>query len=737
MSEIRLQGIEKDNTIIRYSFSVSKSLECFFSNKDFIIEYSENLEAVPDAVAAIPFVSNVLPIIWLTDAKLIVPELDAAFYNCIPEVKKGYIDMYPETSFGGEIEIGKIVPNERAAIPGKCAMFYSGGVDSMETLYRHLPEKPLLVSIWGSDIRYDNEKGWRLLRQALKEAADHFNLEIVEIRSTFREFDHENALDKTFGEQLQRNYWYGIKHAMGLLGHVAVIAYFNRLSTFYIASSNCPADGAIRCASDPRTDNHIRFASCRVIHDGFELTRQDKLRNIVQFSNNAKSILPLHVCWETQTGKNCCKCEKCYRTMTGLILENADPVDYGFPDVEKELPLMQERMAFGGNHAPKTWNRLHADVKARQSQLKKNPFWKDIKWLVTADFLTPNALKMPLEWRIRARLSNNRSYRSLARIKRMIMKQKDILYPLRVFHGWLHGKLNADKKDQKSTIDKWPLEERIKGAMDLFEHGQGYRFDIYNPRLFPEKIVWYKLFYDRDDIVRLVDKYLFKSYIAEKLGSDEWTIPLIGAWTDINALERDWDSLPEIFCLKSTLQSDGFCIKFIHNRSQIPFSDLKMELCKWLEPENTLINSFCRAYYKATPRIIAEEFKTEVDNQLYDYKFFCFNGEPAYVYVATDHFPGQLSHISFYDLDWNQLDVQYGKHPNCYVEKPSTFNEMLRIASVLSEGFPFLRVDFFNTSERLYVAELTLYPGGGQTPIYPESFSLLLGDQFKLPTDKL
>ena len=422
MNKIELIAVHKESNGVTYSYKVDEELKSFFSDSVFIINYSECVESVPDAIASVPFVASVLPIVWLTDSKLIVPELDEAFYECIAKVKKGYEAMYPETELKGDIEVIKIVRNNQPGIPGKCAMFYSGGVDSMETLYRHLDEEPLLVSIWGSDIRYDNESGWHLLRRALDEAADRLHLDIAIIRSKFREFDKEGALSRVYEEKLQRGYWYGIKHALGLLGHVAILAYLHGISTFYIASSNCPADGEIRCASDPRIDNSVRFVSCQVIHDGFELTRQDKLKNIVQFNNNKNGILPLHVCWETQTGHNCCKCEKCYRTITGLIMENANPVEYGFPEFEKELPHMRERMVLGGNHAPKTWSRIHADVAARKTQLRNSPYWKDIKWLVSADFLTPGALKMPLGWRIRTSLSKNVIYRFLGKIKRKILK---------------------------------------------------------------------------------------------------------------------------------------------------------------------------------------------------------------------------------------------------------------------------------------------------------------------------
>ncbi len=403
--EIKLIEIEKNNNTIRYNYNVSEELQAFFTKTPFFIKYQESVENIPNAILAIPFVSNVLPLMWLTDSKLMVPELDESFYNCIPKVKKGYEDMYPEAELKGILEVEKVVHNTRKASRGKSALFYSGGVDSMDTLYRHLDENPLLVSIWGSDIQYDNEDGWKLLKTAIDEAAEHFHLAATTIRSRFREFDNEGELNKSFSSILQRNYWYGIKHGLALLGHVAVLAYMYRLETFYIASSNCIADGTVRTASDPRTDNFVRFASCRVIHDGYEYSRQDKIRNIVQFNKDKNSILPLHVCWENQTGKNCCKCEKCYRTMVGLILENAEPVEYGFPDINREIPFMQERIVLHSNSAPKTWNRLHEEITLKQNTLKKNTYWKYIRWLKNADFITPGGLRMPLMWRIKRKLN--------------------------------------------------------------------------------------------------------------------------------------------------------------------------------------------------------------------------------------------------------------------------------------------------------------------------------------------
>lgn len=287
--------------------------------------------------------------------------------------------------------------------------------------------------------------------------------------------------------------------------------------------------------------------------------------------------------------------------------------------------------------------------------------------------------------------------------------------------------------NRRVDLSKLSIEERTKRLMDTYERRVGYRMDINNPKTFTEKIQWYKLFYKGDiNLERLVDKYLFKQYIREKLG-DGYTIPLIGAWESVKDFKRDWDKLPEEFCLKSTVQSDGIFIKFVHNKSSIDFKDLSKEVRRWLLPKNTLLNSYCRAYYNAVPRLIAEEYMENVSNQLYDYKFFCFDGQPYVIYAAMEHFDSEDYPITFYDLDWNETGVRYGHHRIKDLPRPKHLDEMIEISRKLSKGFPFIRVDFFDTEDKLYVAELTMYPGGGYVKYEPESFNEKMGQMFKLP----
>lgn len=291
--------------------------------------------------------------------------------------------------------------------------------------------------------------------------------------------------------------------------------------------------------------------------------------------------------------------------------------------------------------------------------------------------------------------------------------------------------LMIQRRRIKSVCD-WTQDELIQGVMECYNRHMGYSFDISHPVLFTEKLQWYKVFYKHPDMERITDKYLFKLYIKEKLG-EGFTIPVYNAWTDIESLKNEWKKLPERFVLKANLQSDGRNIMIIHKKSLVPFNKIKNKLAVWLDKRNTLANSYDCIAYCGTPRILAEEYMANFEDQLYDYKFFCFNGEPYCVYVAQDHFGKDGSHISFYDMEWNKMDVKYGNHIVGDAPKPKHYEEMVAIAKKLSVGFPFIRVDFFDTDDKLYVAELTFNPGGGVTKYHPESFNKKLGDLFVLP----
>ena len=361
----------------------------------------------------------------MTDSVLVLRELDEDFYNCIPNVRNGYEIMFPESEFKGDILVNKIIPH-KGEKSSKVALFYSGELDSVQTLISHLDEKPDLIAIWGSDIKYDNEEGWKLVYSAVEETAEKFGLKDVSIHSSFREFDCEGTLHREFAAQLKDGWWHGVKHGIGLLGHVAPYAYIYNLSVMYIASSNCPADGVVRCASNPLIDNNVCFTGCQVVHDGFEYSRQDKVHNLVKYCEANDTEIKLHVCWETQTGTNCCQCEKCYRTIAGLIAEMADPNTYGFEVVDCED--MQKRIilsdSFNSNVSISYWKHIHDTMCVNKKELMKSHYWKDIKWILKADFEHPKTIKVPLKYRLQQNIYKNPLYQLAHRFKVIIKNEK-------------------------------------------------------------------------------------------------------------------------------------------------------------------------------------------------------------------------------------------------------------------------------------------------------------------------
>lgn len=286
-------------------------------------------------------------------------------------------------------------------------------------------------------------------------------------------------------------------------------------------------------------------------------------------------------------------------------------------------------------------------------------------------------------------------------------------------------------------IQNLSIKQREIKLKEFYKLKTGQELDLDNPQLFTEKLQWLKLYYKHPDLRRCVDKADFKDYVKEKLGGG-YTAPIICIWD-----KPEQVSIRKIpaqkFVLKSTLQSDGNFIVLVKDKKEINIEQIEDEIkSKWFDTKLLLTNSFCSAYYGSKPRVIVEEFIEEFNGASNDYKLFCFQGEPEFFYVAEDHFKNGDNSvtypITFFDLEWNVLNVKYGEHTtNPCIKKPKHCGEMIQLAKKLSADFPFVRVDFFDTEEKLYLAELTFYPGGGLTPYYPESFNYKMGEMLYLP----
>lgn len=129
---------------------------------------------------------------------------------------------------------------------------------------------------------------------------------------------------------------------------------------------------------------------------------------------------------------------------------------------------------------------------------------------------------------------------------------------------------------------------------------------------------------------------------------------------------------------------------------------------------------------------IVEEVKIEYD-ELKDYKFFCFNGEVKFFKVDFGRFVEH--HANYYSPDGHLLDFgEKGLEPDpgYAIALPSNLKAMISLAERLSEGIPFLRVDFYNINGAIYFGELTFYPASGMLPWTTDEADVAIGNYLKL-----
>jgi hypothetical protein len=96
---------------------------------------------------------------------------------------------------------------------------------------------------------------------------------------------------------------------------------------------------------------------------------------------------------------------------------------------------------------------------------------------------------------------------------------------------------------------------------------------------------------------------------------------------------------------------------------------------------------------------------------------------------------GRVSAIeNFYDMDFNPIEINHGYRRNVpEFEKPAAFDLMKDLATKLSKGIPFVRVDFFYVDGHVYFGEFTFYDWAGLHPFSSFEWDLKLGEWITLP----
>ena len=282
------------------------------------------------------------------------------------------------------------------------------------------------------------------------------------------------------------------------------------------------------------------------------------------------------------------------------------------------------------------------------------------------------------------------------------------------------------EKHKKYTYDQ--MEEYISSR---YFYVHKYEMDWATPKSYTQKIQFSKL-YNKDPLRTICsDKIAVRNIVKDRIG-EEYLIPIYGIWNNFS--EIDFEVLPNQFVLKTNHGSATNII--VTDKSSINMKSVQKTMERFLK-DDFAYYGFELHYAGITPQIYAEKLLHFDDSGIEDYKFLCFNGE---IYCFWIDFDRQNNHRrNMYDLEWNLLPWNQWSYGNSNQEiiKPDNFDEMVMIVKELCKGFDHVRVDLYNTNNKIYFGELTFTNGGGYEPIYPKSMDFELGKQWDLSAQKM
>lgn len=340
MDGVVLRQVNVNKNYVEYKFEARGKLKSYFTTDTMFIEYNTDISQIPVSILTIPFVASILPLMWLTDTVLWVEEIDRTFYDATYRIKEAYQNLYNYYPLKGNFISARYVENTYD-IKRESLILFSGGMDAHTTYIRHIDTNPILCNIqgWYKSLD-DTDKAADADFRDISKFAEIEGRQFEFVKSNFAVIVNAKWFDKHIAKKLGDTWWHGFNHSMGFISIAIPLAYKFGVHNVYIASS-VPMGEYVHCASYVSTDGEFKFAQYGgCVHDGSELTRQDKAHVIVEHVKKLDRDYPIRVC--SFNDKNCCSCDKCMRSVLGITAEGGDVRKFGF-DIEEPLKDFYEK----------------------------------------------------------------------------------------------------------------------------------------------------------------------------------------------------------------------------------------------------------------------------------------------------------------------------------------------------------------------------------------------------------
>lgn len=247
----------------------------------------------------------------------------------------------------------------------------------------------------------------------------------------------------------------------------------------------------------------------------------------------------------------------------------------------------------------------------------------------------------------------------------------------------------------------------------------GYIPNLNQPQTMNEYICASKIDDNKLNYDKYTDKYMVRDYVSQVIG-EQYLNRVLGIYSSFD--EIDFDKLPKSFALKATHGSSYNII--VKDKNQFDKHAAKKSFDKWLK-ENFYYKDREKNYKNIKPRIMCDVYLEPSDEELEEYKIFCFKGKVGF--IQHNKMLNGERHSNIFDARWNLLPVRYGYSGFTNDSKPENGDELIAIAEKLAKPFEFVRVDLYNVDSKIIFSELTFHSGGGLIPFVPNDYDRQFG----------
>ncbi len=359
---------------------------------NFFAHYEKdvNLELLDYSIQIMPFIMNVVSIVWISGRDYYIDEMDEELYASLKKIKEVFRRMYKRTSWKGRLIPRKLVKHTRPFSlknrpPQKhMALLFSGGLDSTASAFYHRNKKQLLITVWGHwDLPLHDERLWKTRAKQLRNFGRQHGHENAFIKSNYYSFLNRDVLDHISPEiaswrifTVEGIGWAGLAAPLMLLKGYAELRH----------ASTVTWDFHLPAAANPFVDDNIHFAGVWLKHDMFDMNRLDKCALIGQLCKTEQLEKPfIRVC-EERIVNNCCKCQKCIRTVLEFILVGENAQEYGFPiSAETALKKSQQFMREHKTGYSTVWHFMHMQELLQERVDAGEVIPKDLEWILSVN----------------------------------------------------------------------------------------------------------------------------------------------------------------------------------------------------------------------------------------------------------------------------------------------------------------------------------------------------------------